>query len=259
MLKEYSSKKDELEGIEALWARMLIAFLPKLSEDNTFVRPNGILVGCNDREEEEIYWREQREAVQSKLQAASKAEEQVATKVTGPIVEILDENESVDAWVDLDGAKVHKMTLVKNAFATEKMSTDRLKRVRGYSKFGVSPTDDMQLDESDASKLFFGSDPFITIAKMPAVIEGKKTTVCGLVVAVVQEFVVNNRQRFSVPIDDLDKFEIVGRVLQIQKNKKYNKWWWAVGETPAAETFTVQGVTSFGRINISFGANLEYV
>jgi len=42
---------------------------------------------------------------------------------------------------------VHKMTLVKNAFAPQKMSTDRLKRVRGYGKFvDVNHTDDLVLE-----------------------------------------------------------------------------------------------------------------
>ena len=76
--------------------------------------------------------------------------------------------------MDIAGAKIHKMTVVKDAFSSEKMSTDRLRRVRGYGRFAnAESADDFALDESTLSRLVFGNDPFIAVVKMPTNIKGK--------------------------------------------------------------------------------------
>ena len=80
------------------------------------------------------------------------------------------------------------------------------------------------------SRLVFGNDPFIAVVKMPTNIKGKKVTVCAVVVALVHEFIIDQRRTFAGKEEDLEEATIVGRVVIMKKNDKHGIWWWMFGK-----------------------------
>ena len=57
--------------------------------------------------------------------------------------------ESYDPQIELDGTHVYKATIVKSLFSSNPMSKDRLRRVRGMTKFtGEQSEADMSIESS---------------------------------------------------------------------------------------------------------------
>ena len=87
----------------------------------------------------------------------------------------------------IEGKKVFKTSAVKAYFGSEKLSVDRLKRVKGYSRFDTTADSEViQNLFSPCSSGLVLRDPFVCILKVENA-TAVKDSLCCLVVAIVED------------------------------------------------------------------------
>ena len=187
-----------------------------LDSENTLLAPNGKYVGVSSLDEVEL--EDENVTVVSDNDSI----------VEAPIQEMLAEPKE-PVFFMLDGKKVFKISAVKAYFGGEKLSVDRLKRVKGYSRFdNRSDSKSLQtlVSSSDDDKNLVLRDPFVCILKVVD-LRRADSSVCCLVVGVVEDIKVDAHSRYSISVSDSDfeKAVVTARALPLTMSTKLKVWW----------------------------------
>ena len=114
-----------------------------------------------------------------------------------------------NAHVSFEGQQVHKASVVRIIFSSDPRSADRLKRVRGFSKFSEKGTYESRESES----YLHIADPFAALVRI------RGGVVFGIFA--IQQFKISNKSVLSLPADQLQEntCEVFGSVMGMKQSE----------------------------------------
>ena len=179
----------------------VFGFFEKFVNDDsiTYMSPEGQIVGVSTPAGED----EDENGKESERIHVQNTSDGLATP-TETNVEMFDDD-TKNQWMEVNGKRVHKRTIMKQLFSSTAMSTDRIRRVRYYSKFESSKIFMPTLQSSSAEEvdtMICEGDPILCLVQCkfmgaPIVVVAICTIDC-----ILQSN--TNTSTFNIPVEELD-------------------------------------------------------